>query len=114
MRLVDSLSELSSALWGTYTGSADDDESAKAERDASDQVEDALRSPNLPSGGGVLQSYMRVLESAHSVGRVLHRIGDPALTESVVADVREDAAIMAEFERQVREEAFAKAHRLTE
>jgi hypothetical protein len=91
-RLADRLTHLSAALWHTYThpaSGAQDDLSPNTEgwcrlhdREAFAKVPAALRAPHLPENGGLPQSYIPVEEAAHRVGRALHEIGSPALTDA--------------------------------
>jgi len=97
LALVDKLNDLSRAVWRTYThpsSAAGDDGEVNTEGWRRDQhraafsgVAEALRQPNLPSGGGLIVSYNPVEECAHRVGRALHRIGIESLVGAVVADV---------------------------
>lgn len=108
LRLVSALTSLSETIWRTYThpaGAADSLEvnsegwRRQGERDAFGTVIEALRDPNLPHGGMLLQSYIRVEESAHRVGRALHDLGDAALTDQVAADVTDELAAVEQAER---------------
>jgi hypothetical protein len=104
--LCAALSRLSDALWDIYVrpASATDDEDEHArredERQRFDGVVAAVRGPNLPDESGVLiVSYSLVEESAHRLGRVLHRLADAGLVDAVVADleVEIDAVTRAEL-----------------
>jgi len=58
-----------------------------------------VRKPNLPSDQGrLVQSYVRVEEAAHRVGRALHAIDDQELVDKVVADVRQELAAVEHAE----------------
>lgn len=113
------LTELSEALWRTYThpasavdGGVDEDEDdddddgvdggeyrrRQAERDAFADVPTALTKPNLPEHGMILQSYVVVEEIAHRVGRALHALGDAGLTATVVADVTAEITAVEQAE----------------
>ena len=92
------LASLSVALWRAYTHpavAAGDPEAVDTEawrraesRAAFALVPDWVARPNLPEAdGSLLMAYDRVEESAHRVGRALHAVGDPDLTESVAAEV---------------------------
>lgn len=106
--LADALTSLSGALWRTYTHPASAADSLdvntegwrrQGERDAIGKVVDALTNPNLPRNGYLVQSYIRVEEAAHRVGRALHRLGDTAPTEHVVTDVRNELDAVEHAER---------------
>lgn len=106
--LADALTSLSRALWRTYTHPASAADSLdvntegwrrQGERDAFGKVIGALTNPNLPRNGYLTQSYIRVEETAHRVGRALHRLGDTAPTEHVVADVRSELDAVEHAER---------------
>lgn len=108
LRLVSALTSLSETLWRTYTHPASAADSLEVnsegwrrqgERDAFGTVIDALWKPNLPQGGSLLQSYVRVEETAHRVGRALHDLGDPGLTDRVAADVTDELAAVEQAER---------------
>lgn len=93
--LCEALSRLSEALWDTYVrpASATDDEQEhrrrEHERQRFDSVVAAIGKPNLPDESGMMiGSYSPVEESAHQVGRVLHRLAATALSEAVVADIQ--------------------------
>jgi hypothetical protein len=62
----------------------------RAYRDAFAQVPENIAKPNLPRSGMLVQSYNPVEEAAHQVGRVLHAIDDPDVTDTIVADVKEE------------------------
>ncbi|GAA3551244.1 hypothetical protein GCM10022222_38480 [Amycolatopsis ultiminotia] len=106
--LADALTSLSRRLWLTYTHPASAADSLdvntegwrrQGERDAFGKVIDALTNPNLPQNGYLVQSYIRAEEAAHHVGRALHRLGDTAPTEHVVADVRSELDVVEHAER---------------
>jgi len=93
--LAYAATRLSRELWRCYTHPASASASLEpntegwrrqASREAFGEVLAAIRAPNLPSGGLLLQSYDPVVEWAHRVGRALHAIDDPDLTERIVAD----------------------------
>ncbi|WP_206686017.1 hypothetical protein [Kribbella qitaiheensis] len=99
LRLASALSGLSRHLWRCYTNPASSADSMEpntegwrrqGERDAFGGVIDALRNPNLPQDGYLEQSYLRVEEAAHRVGRVLHSIASAYLIEQVAGDVSEE------------------------
>ncbi len=108
LRLAASLTTLSSMAWWTYTHPASTAESVEpnsegwhrqGERDAFAEVVEHVRKPNLPSDQGlVVQSYVRVEEAAHRVGRALDAIGDQELTDVVTADVRQELAAVENAE----------------
>jgi hypothetical protein len=104
--LCEALTRLSEAMWDTYVrpASATDDEQEhrrrEHERQRFDGVVAAIRKPNLPDESGtMIVSYSPVEESAHQIGRVLHRLADAKLSEAVIADVRVevDAVCRAEL-----------------
>jgi hypothetical protein len=106
--LADALTRLSSHLWRTYTHPASAADSLEVntegwrrqgERDAFTTVITALKQPNLPQDGYMIQSYVRVEEAAHRVGRALHELDDTTLTERVVADVEAELAAVEHAER---------------
>lgn len=99
LRLASALSGLSGQLWRCYTDPASSADSMapntegwrrQGERDAFAGVVDALRNPNLPQDGYLEQSYIRIEEAAHRVGRALHSIASADLIEQVVGDVAEE------------------------
>ena len=101
------LSGLAEAAWRTYThpasaaGSMEDGSEGwrrQQERDAFPEVPDALRNPELPKQGMLLESLVAVTESAHRVGRALHSIGDARLTDAVVREVRMELAAVEQAE----------------
>jgi hypothetical protein len=103
--LCAALTALSKSLWATYarpdSAAADDDERSRREQeqDGRDRVLEALRVPNLPDEFGVLVvSHIVVEESAHQLGRLLHGLGDLALTEAVAADVAAELAAVTSAE----------------
>ncbi|MBM0236950.1 hypothetical protein JNW88_06980 [Micromonospora sp. ATA32] len=80
------LTRLSRALWDTYVRPAGDGDDDQVQLGV---VLDAVQKPNLPDAvGQLLVSYDPVEETAHRLGRVLHEVGDAALTEAVVGEVR--------------------------
>lgn len=90
------LTELSSALWRSYTDPASaamDDlalnsegERREGERDAFGDVLRALRNPNHVD----FQSYIRTEEAAHSLGRVLQQIASTGFADVVAQEVEEE------------------------
>ncbi|WP_405589987.1 hypothetical protein [Streptomyces sp. NBC_01190] len=106
--IARALTELSSAAWRTYThpasaaGSSLEPNSEgwrrEEERKQFGAVADALVQPNLPSGGGLIVSYSRLLESAHRLGRALHQLGAPDLAKAVAAEVAVELAAVESAE----------------
>jgi hypothetical protein len=97
LHLARELSGLAGVLWRCYTHPASASPSLdvntegwrrQGERDAFSRVAAAIQGPNLPSAGGLLVSYSPVVERSHRVGRALHEIGAPDLTEQVVCEVK--------------------------
>ncbi|WP_228688156.1 hypothetical protein [Amycolatopsis keratiniphila] len=108
LRLADTLTGLSRQLWRTYTHPASAADSLEentegwyrqGERNAFDSVIQALTKPNLPQDGYMIQSYIRVEEAAHRVGRALHTLGDKTLTEQVTAEVEAELRAVEQAER---------------
>ncbi|MCP3803971.1 hypothetical protein NLX83_32350 [Allokutzneria sp. A3M-2-11 16] len=108
--LTHVLNGLSRAAWRTYThpGSPLDDAELDLdgegwertdERAALADVVAAIRAPNLPEDGMLLESYSPVIESAHRVGRELHGISDLGLTEQLVTEVEAELAAIEAAER---------------
>jgi hypothetical protein len=104
--LCAALSGLSKALWDTYTypasAAGDQEERTRREdeRQRFDSVVPAVREPNLPDeSGALIVSYSPVEESAHGLGRVLHRLADGGLVDAVAAEVQVemDAVTRAEL-----------------
>lgn len=100
------LSRLSEALWDTYVrpASATTDEQERwrrgHERQEFNGVVAALQKPNLPDEAGMMTaSYSPIEESAHRLGRVLHRLANTVLVGAVIADVQIeiDAVTQAEL-----------------
>ncbi|MGW3349277.1 hypothetical protein ACWDA3_38785 [Nonomuraea rubra] len=96
LNLARTLTQLSDACWRCYThpASAADSHEANSEgerrqeeRDAFTSVLTALTRPNLPADGYMIQSYIRVEEAAHQVGRALHALNAAELTTRVTIDV---------------------------
>lgn len=91
--LARALSELSTSVWWHYTHPAsaafdDLEDNSEGWRRADERAQvdllvQPLRSPNLPQRELLLVSYVRSEEAAHRVGRILHEIGSPELTEMV-------------------------------
>ncbi|WP_211762932.1 hypothetical protein [Kutzneria sp. CA-103260] len=101
LQLGYDLTHLSNRLWHTYTHplTAAVDQPEEALRRARDQlavglVTEALREPNLPVGNQIRICESAVMESAHRVGRTLHRIADGRVTDQAVADVEAEVAAM--------------------
>ncbi|MFD7732575.1 hypothetical protein ACFV6F_19570 [Kitasatospora phosalacinea] len=95
LALARSLTQLSDSAWRTYTHPASaadtlepdgEGRHREQERAAFGEVPGAITEPHLPHGGTMVVSYSRLAESAHRVGRALHDLGDPALTETVLAE----------------------------
>ncbi|MFF7991955.1 hypothetical protein ACFZDG_19440 [Kitasatospora xanthocidica] len=93
--LARALAQLSEAAWLTYTHPASAAASMEPnsegwrreeERKHFAEVADAIAKPNLPSGGSMVVSYSPLIESANRIGRALHELDDPALTEAVLAE----------------------------
>src|ERR1700759_5632666 len=106
--LARTLTELSQALWRTYThpASAADDNMEEnsegwrrqGERDAFAAVQTSIAKPRLPTRGVLAQSFIAVEESAHRVGRALHTIADAQLSETVAAEVNVEVAAVERAE----------------
>jgi hypothetical protein len=108
LQLASALTGVSRELWRCYThpGSASDSLEPntegwrrQTEREAFAEVTAALRSPNLPEDGYLIQSYVRVEEAAHRAGRALHAIDDGRMTDQVVADVGQEIDAVERAER---------------
>ncbi|WP_344597725.1 hypothetical protein [Actinomadura vinacea] len=106
-RLAQALTRFCVQAWRTYThpASAAEDQGENSEgwrrerhREAFAKATDAATKPNLPTDGGLLQSYNPVEEAAHQVGRALHAASDPGLTARVVAEVQEELAAVERAE----------------
>ncbi|RKE23625.1 hypothetical protein [Streptomyces sp. TLI_171] len=102
-----SLTQLSDAAWRTYThpagvaGALEPDSEGwrrDREREAFGEVADAITEPNLPSGGTMMVSYSRLVESAHRIGRALRNLGDEALTTAVLAEAALELAAVESAE----------------
>ncbi|OXM42795.1 hypothetical protein CFP75_41370 [Amycolatopsis alba DSM 44262] len=122
LRLADTLTGLSRQLWRTYTHPASAADSLEenterwhrqGERDAFASVIQALTKPNLPQDGYMIQSYNRVEEAAHRVGRALHTLDDKTLTEQVIADVEAELRAVEQAERGDLSERAKQAVLLT-
>lgn len=107
LNLARTLTQLSDACWRCYTHPASaadshepnsEGERRQAERDAFTSVLTALTSPNLPSDGYMIQSYTRVEEAAHQVGRALHTLSAAQLTARVTIDVGAELAAIEQAE----------------
>ena len=107
--LTVALTGLSTALWHAYTHPASavgDPSEANTEawrrsqtREAFAEVPGIIQEPNLPFENGTMAvCYDPVEESAHRVGRALHRIGQPALLEAVLAEARRELAAVESAE----------------
>jgi len=106
--VADAASGLSEALWQCYTHPASVSGSPEPNtegwrrqqsRDGFASAADAVRKPNLPHNGLLIQAYDPVTEYAHRLGRALHVISDPALTARVVADVQAELDAVERAER---------------
>jgi hypothetical protein len=106
--LALALAGFSDAAWHTYThpvSAADSLEEnsegwlRQSEREAFAKATDAIRSPNLPEHGMIVQSYVAVEETAHRVGRALYAIGHSGLTDLVVREAGEELASVEAAER---------------
>lgn len=104
--LCDALTDLSAALWDTYTqpvsATTNDNEhhARQAEKDAFAKINEAIHAPNIPTDTGLLRvSYIRVEESAHRIGRILHQLDDPTLTEAMSAETARETAAVEQAER---------------
>ncbi|NRQ33935.1 hypothetical protein HII36_19070 [Nonomuraea sp. NN258] len=107
LHLAKALTQLSEACWRCYTHPASAADSHKPnsegsrrqeERDAFTNVLTALTSPNLPSDGYMIQSFIRVEEAAHQVGRTLHTLNASGLTTAVALDVSAELAAIEQAE----------------
>ncbi|MEV1005258.1 hypothetical protein [Nonomuraea sp. NPDC050202] len=107
LNLARTLTQLSDACWRCYThpASAADSHEANSEgerrqeeRDAFTSVLTALTRPNLPADGYMIQSYVRVEEAAHQVGRALHALNAAELTTRVTIDVGAELAAIEQAE----------------
>ncbi|MFD8749775.1 hypothetical protein ACFV0O_02120 [Kitasatospora sp. NPDC059577] len=105
--LSSALTQLSDAAWRSYTHPADaagtsdaagtpdpdtDGPHREREDDPIGEVARAIAAPNPPRRGAVLVSSGHLLESAHRVGRTLHDLADPRLTEAVLAETATELA----------------------
>lgn len=101
--LARTLTELSQALWHTYTHPASAAEDnleensegwrRQGERDTFTAVQASIANPHLPKRGRLKHSAVAVEKSAHRVGRALHTIATPQLSKAVAGEV--DVEIMA-------------------
>lgn len=107
LALARALTQLSSAAWRTYTHPASAADSLEVnsegwrreeERKQFGEVVDAITRPNLPSGGSMVISYSSLLESAHRVGRALHRLEDPQLVKAVASEAAVELAAVEKAE----------------
>lgn len=109
LNLAYALTTLSRLAWRTYTHPASAAPSLEPnsegwrrqeERDAFTAVVEAVRHPHLPDDDGyILQSYIPVEEAAHRVGRALHRLALPELTDLVAAEAEQELAAVDQAER---------------
>ncbi|MGW2253648.1 hypothetical protein ACWCXH_26165 [Kitasatospora sp. NPDC001660] len=106
-RLARALTQLSTAAWRTYTHPASAADSLEVnsegwrweqEREAFEEVAGAVAAPNLPEGGMLTVSYTPVLESAHRVGRALHALNNPDLTQAVRTETATELAAVESAE----------------
>lgn len=102
-RLATALTQLSSAVWRTYTHPASAADSLETnsegqhreqERKAFSDVARAVSDPNLPQGGSMAVSYSPLLESAHRVSRALVALDNAGFTEAVRAEPAAELAAM--------------------
>ncbi|WP_406112031.1 hypothetical protein [Kitasatospora purpeofusca] len=107
LALARALALLSDAAWRTYThpagaaGSLEPNTEGwrrEEERKHFAEVVDAITKPHLPSGGAVMVSYSRLLESANRVGRALHNLDTPDLTAAVLAEATVELAAVENAE----------------
>lgn len=107
LRLAKELSALSEALWRCYTHPVSVAFSLEpnttgwrreGNREAFAKVLPALAGPNLPEGGTLLVSHIPVEESAHSVGRALHDVGNADVTDLVAAEVKAELEAVEQAE----------------
>ncbi|MFD4906872.1 MULTISPECIES: hypothetical protein [Kitasatospora] len=107
LSLARSLTQLSDAAWHTYTHPASTAGSLgpnsegwrrEEERKTFAEVADAITKPPLPSGGTMMISYSRLLESANRVGRALHHLDTPDLTAAVLAEATAELAAVESAE----------------
>jgi hypothetical protein len=109
IHLAFALTELSTALWNAYThpaSAAGDPTEANTEawrrsetREAFAEVHGIIQDPNLPYEDGTMTvCYDPVEESAHRVGRAVHRISQPALLDAVLAEARQEVAAVESAE----------------
>ncbi|MCX4688601.1 hypothetical protein OG401_30620 [Kitasatospora purpeofusca] len=107
LALARALALLSDAAWRTYThpagaaGSLEPNTEGwrrEEERKHFAEVVDAITNPHLPSGGAVMVSYSRLLESANRVGRALHHLDTPDLTAAVLAEATVELAAVENAE----------------
>ena len=103
--LCAELSRLSAALWNTYVRPASaavgehERTRREYERERLDTVSSAVRKPNLPDESGLLVvSYSPVEESANRLGRLLHHLAIPSLTEAVLTEVAIEVDAVARAE----------------
>lgn len=89
------MTRLSEVAWRTYTHPAEDSETAfvelggRPQRDFGEAVS-AVRRPNLPHDGVLLQPYSPLAAVAHALGRALYQLDDRALTDAVTLDVQRE------------------------
>ncbi|MFI9380407.1 hypothetical protein [Kutzneria sp. NPDC052558] len=101
LQLGYDLTRLSDQVWHTYTHPLTEavdrpEEALSRARDklAVGLATEAMREPNLPVGNQIRVCESAVMESAHEVGRTLHKIADSQVTEQAVADVEAEIAAM--------------------
>ncbi|MGW3043983.1 hypothetical protein ACWC9T_28950 [Kitasatospora sp. NPDC001159] len=108
LRLARALTQLSDAAWHTYThpasaaGSLEPNSEGwrrEQERQAFNEITEAISQPNLPQGGSVTVSYSPLIESAHQVGRALRPLDNPHLTKAVLAETTTELAAVESAER---------------
>lgn len=106
--LAQTLTELSQALWRTYThpASAAEDNMEEntegwrrqGERDAFAVVQASIAKPRLARHGLLVTSNIAVEESAHRVGRALHTIADRQLSNTVATEIDVEIAAVEQAE----------------
>ncbi|MER7767019.1 hypothetical protein [Kitasatospora sp. NPDC096140] len=105
--LSSALTQLSDAAWRAYThpagaaGSRVPDTGGRVRDREPDPVREVARAIAAPDPAGrsaVLASSGRLLESARLVGRALHDLADPRLTEAVLAETATELAAVESAE----------------
>lgn len=99
-QIATTMTALSRTLWHTYTDPASaalDDLSPNSEgwrremeREEIGRVAHALRNPNLPMNGYLVQPYGGIEGSAQQLGCLLHEIGNPEFTDAISIEVDEE------------------------